>query len=312
VNRTLKRPAVSVIIPSSDRAGLLGRALTSIRRQTFADFEVIVVDDGSAEPVEWTIAAAERQGIQILRHTRRRGASAARNIGLRASRGELVAFLDDDDEWLPVKLERQLAAMDSLAAVDLIYSGYEVVSDLSHRVVDRYVPAGPPVGYADLLRSTCFPTSVPLIRRSALVDVGGFDESLRGAQDRDLWLRLARRSRFAFVPEVLVRTHLHGAQISTDLLAKLDAKERMLRKYGPDLESEPAIYAGQLVRLAMLNFAVGRRRRARQHLRRCMRVQPLQGAPYLHLWASLIAPGAHRRLVRRRAFRRLDGVSLYW
>jgi len=100
-------PAVSVIIPTYNRAALVGEALASVQAQSFRDFEVLVVDDGSTDATPEVLAAWRE--VRVLRHPRRRGVSAARNTGVAFARGEWLAFLDSDDLWLPAKLARQMA-----------------------------------------------------------------------------------------------------------------------------------------------------------------------------------------------------------
>lgn len=305
-------PSVSVIIPTSNRSAALRRAVASVLAQTWADYELIVVDDGSREPIRPVVDAAADDRVQVLAHARCRGAAAARNAGIRASRGAFVAFLDDDDEWFPQKLERQLARFAAApCATALVYGGAHVVSDQTGRIVLTRVPYPPAVGFVDLLNATVFGTSTPLIRRRCLDEVGRFDESLPGMQDRDLWLRIARCYPFQYVPEVLTVHHIHGDQISTNLDLKTLAMERMLAKYHDDLVKHPSLLAKQLKRMAMLYFASGNRVRGWRYLVRAVRGGLRWRELYPHLPLSLIAGRSHQRLVRRTAFRHIDGVVLF-
>src|SRR5690348_15078750 len=105
-------PRVSVIVPVFNRAATIGRAVASVVVQTMADWELIVVDDGSADDPAGALAALSDARLRLLRHERNRGAAAARNTGIAAARAPLIAFLDSDDEWLPEKLARQVAAVE--------------------------------------------------------------------------------------------------------------------------------------------------------------------------------------------------------
>jgi glycosyltransferase involved in cell wall biosynthesis len=313
VSGTERPPLVSVVIPTLDRRAQLARAVDSVLRQTESDWELIVVDDGSREGAARPATDTGDGRVRILRHPARRGACAARNTGIRAARGTYVALLDDDDAWEPEKLERQLACLENAPAdTALVYSGYRVVGERTGEVAYEFVPTPPAAGFAQLLQSTLFNSSVPLIRRSCLLDAGLFDESLTGAQDRDMWLRIARHHTLAFVPDTLVSCFVHGAQMTTDLTAKIRAKQQLLKKYRADLDASPAVHARHWIRLALLCFAAGRRRSARRCLSRALRLHPATAGPYRHLLLPLEPSEIERRLAVQRVFRSVDGVDLYY
>jgi len=307
-------PKVSVIVPTFNRPALLAQAIDDVLRQTWQDLEVIIVDDAATTTTRDLVRRFDSGKVRLLSHTQPRGAAAARNTGLRRARGAYVAFLDDDDRWLPTKLSRQLDRLHSSAAdTTLIYCGFETISERTGRVVKSFLPRQPVLGFADFLQRTAFGTSIPLIARRSIEEIGLFDEGLPGTHDRDLWLRLAKRFQLAFVPAVLARCVVHGEQITTDLALKLDAKEKMLRKYHDELSRHPAIFATQLVRLAMLHFAAGQPDRGRRCLTEALRLGAARRRDLRwHLMLSRIAPPLHRRYVQRTAFRRVDGLNLYY
>ncbi len=122
---TEKRPTVSVIIPTYNRAHLLGRAIESVLDQTYQDFEIIVVDDASADETEEVVKSFGDDRINHIRHQKNKGGSAARNTGIKAARGEFIAFLDSDDEWVPKKLEKEIDRLQTLSnEVGVVYSGF--------------------------------------------------------------------------------------------------------------------------------------------------------------------------------------------
>jgi GT2 family glycosyltransferase len=204
---------VSVVVPTHDRAGLLPRALASVRRQTFTDHEIIVVDDGSTDDTERVLRDL---GVP-LRYLRQRhaGVSAARNRGVAAARGEWIAFLDSDDEWLPEKLARQMAFIAARGGVDAcqteeiwMRNGVRVNPGLRHRKPsgDIFLPS--------LARCLVSPSAV-VIRRTLLDAAGGFDEGLPACEDYDLWLRVAVGAPVHLVPELLtIRYAGHAGQLS--------------------------------------------------------------------------------------------------
>ncbi len=181
------KPLVSAVIPTKDRAGLLKRALRSVRDQTYPNMEVIVVDDGSSDATAEVVERFQSDMmVRYLRFDRSRGASKARNEGIHFAEGEFIAGLDDDDEWHPERVSRLMEAYSDEYAfacsdVRLIYEKRTVVWHKKKVIT-----------YEELLYSNQVGNQV-LARRERLEAVGGFDESLAAAQDYDLWLRLAER-----------------------------------------------------------------------------------------------------------------------
>lgn len=206
-------PLVSVIIPTYNRARLAERAIGSVRRQTFRDFELIVVDDGSDDETAETLARFGSE-IRVIAQENR-GVSAARNSGLGAAHGELLAFLDSDDEWLPDKLERQTNRFRSRRQLFICHTEeiwYRNGKELRQKDIHR--KQGGCFFERALERCLISPSSV-MMSRGLLDDVGWFDENLPAAEDYDLWLRVTAFHEVDFIPEPLVIKHGgHGDQLS--------------------------------------------------------------------------------------------------
>lgn len=200
---------VSVVIPTFNRAVFLPDAIDSVLRQTYDDFELFVVDDGSTDD---TIAVVEpyKQRLTYIPREGPRGPSAARNEGIRAAKGEFLAFLDSDDLWLPDKLEQQLALLRADPMLGMVGGGCVYVDEMGEPLGP--VDEGPSViSYEDFAIATSLPGSASnaVIRRSVLAEVGLFDEALYRGEDKDLWLRISRRFRVKCVrrPTVQIRVH---------------------------------------------------------------------------------------------------------
>jgi len=207
---------VSVVVPAFRAADTIGEALASAAAQTVRGIEIVVVDDGSDDGTGAVVEAmaARDPRIRLLRQGNA-GVSAARNAGIRAARAEYVAFLDADDLWHPLKLERQLAAFAAAGPeVGLVYT-WSTCIDAEGRILPGRAFTETAEGdvYARLLLGH-FVNGTHMVRRRLLLDVGGYDEDLRGNEDMALYLDLAERCRFAVVKECLAGYRLTASSLS--------------------------------------------------------------------------------------------------
>ena len=222
-------PLVSVIIPAHNRVDLLRETLLSVIAQTFSDWECIVVDDGSTEDLSFVPAMDLR--IRLIRQPRS-GISTARNVGIAAATGDLVAFLDSDDIWLPGKLALQVHAMRSDPLVGLCYIGHGAIgAEVEH--TKATADTVPRLTYHSMLRRGCPNTSTLMARRTGLQEVGGFDPLMLFAEDHDLTLRLAMRFKVAYVPDkaVLIRPNLRAGSYSRSYTAGYPFLECLIAKH---------------------------------------------------------------------------------
>jgi glycosyltransferase involved in cell wall biosynthesis len=227
-------PAISVVIPTYNRAELLRRAIDSALAQTYQDLELIVVDDGSTDSTAATVRSVADSRIRYIRLPKNRGVPFARNTGIASARGEWVAFLDCDDEWKPDKLERQLASIEAAPEAAASYTRCEVQPSNGRRRRRREIAQGD-VTDAVLRMEIPLVPSVYMVKRRALMDVGGFDETMEAAEDADLWLRLAQAGvRFAGVTEPLaIKHHDHDlTQFEKDPIVRLRWFRAMDRRWG--------------------------------------------------------------------------------
>ena len=226
-------PQVSVVIPAYNAADFIADTVNSVLNQTFQDFEVIVVDDGSKDG---TIAALEPFGDRIRVYPQTNGGVArARNRGVGLAKGSWIAFLDADDLWQPDKLERQLADPSHVMSyTDRINIGAR--GDLPERQSDITRMHDGDV-FVPLMREGNFITNTSvMIRRELFLQLGGFYTGLNGTEDWDLWIRVAEHHPIRFVPEPLVQYRFHAAGISrnyermsrerTDVISRALALER--------------------------------------------------------------------------------------
>ncbi len=203
----MSAPRVSVILPVFNRTATIGRCVDSIRAQTFTDWELVVVDDGSADDSAAIISAYRDPRFRILRHEKNRGAAAARNTAMRDARGEFLAWIDSDDEWLPAKLAQQLALLERTGAAACACDYFMSTAGHEHPV---RIPASD--DWRRTLHTECrlAAGSTLVVRRSCVEKTGLLDESLRSHEDWDWCLRLAQHYRLVIVPELLARIHYAG------------------------------------------------------------------------------------------------------
>ena len=212
-------PAVSVIVPAYNTARFISETLQSVFAQTFRDYELIIINDGSpdTEDLKRVIGPYRHRIVYIEQENR--GIAGARNTGIRAARGEYVAFLDSDDCWLPKLLEDQLSLLRQEPPADLVYADAAVFGERvagTPTCMER-CPSEGPVTLESLLAERCqVITSTVVARRQAVIDAGLFDESFHEAEDFELWLRLAHcGGSIRYQYKVLARYRIRPGSLSS-------------------------------------------------------------------------------------------------
>jgi glycosyltransferase involved in cell wall biosynthesis len=273
---------VSVVIPAYNAAWCVGRAVDSVLTQLYADREVIVVDDGSSDTTA-DVLARYSGAIRVV--TKRNGGlSSARNSGIRAAAGDLVAFLDADDYWLPAKLSRQVALLDSRPEIGFCSTAAALEAPDGSKLGD-WACTGPA---DDMLReifarnaAVAGSASAVLVRRELFSRAGMFDESLRSLEDIDMWMRLAAIARYACVPEPLTVILRNPDSMSRKLDVMRESAVRVLRKNRALLAASDqgafwrACYTTMLADYAKWEYRAGHRLAAIGHLCEGMLRAPL-------------------------------------
>jgi glycosyltransferase involved in cell wall biosynthesis len=280
-------PSVSVVVPTRDRPLLLRRALASIMGQRYpGEIECLVVADQSEVSLPH-VEPAEGRRVRVLVNERSPGLAGARNSGAVAGGGDLIAFCDDDDEWLPDKLRLQAEARARWDA-PVVTSGIYVC--VRGREVVR-IPAGRSVTFEDLLRSRraeLHPSTIVVERKALLERIGLADEHIPGsyAEDYEWLLRAAKTTTLTAVLEPLVRVHWHARSwFAEDWETIIRALRYLLERY-PEFESEPSGLSRIHGQLAFAYAGAGRRAEARAWARRSLRLDLRQPRGYLALLIS--------------------------
>lgn len=234
-------PLVSVVIPTYNRAHFLGRALQSVLDQTYTNWEAIVIDNHSLDNTDEVVRSFKDSRITLLKIHNNGVIAASRNTGIRAAKGEWVAFLDSDDLWYPKKLELCLQKIAS--GYDLVCHGEVWVSeqDGTRRKV-HYGPEARATFHKLLFEGNCISTSAVVVGRQFLNTVGAFDESqdMITAEDYHLWLKLAQAgTRIGFVRDILGEYTIHSGNDSKAVLRNMQAVRAVFEKVYAGLEVHP-------------------------------------------------------------------------
>lgn len=250
---------MSVVIPVFNGAALVPMAIDHVLAQTYRPLQIVVVDDGSTDD---TAEVLMRYGDQIqLVRQKNRGVGHARNTGIAAARGQYVAFLDQDDWWQAEKIARQVASFASDPALGLVHTGVAYFDESSQ----NYTQPLNPLALPELLQGECFRqllaenhirNSSVMVRRDLLAKIGACDQAISGntVQDYDLWLRLARVSHFAYLPDHLTVIRLHERQGTWDRRQMLGEEARLLERVR---YQEPGISRELRGRMSSLYDALG-------------------------------------------------------
>ena len=297
---------VDVIIPTYNRAGFLHRAIASVLSQTFDDFAIIVVDDGGDNTTKSVVNSFGDQRLRYVRNENNMGEGRSRNVGLSNSSAEYIAFLDDDDEWLPEKLQLQVDLLESQPVkVGGVYTGFTAVQVpsgeiLYHRIVEKRGDV-----YQQMVQENVVGTSsTVLLRRECFERVGPFDESIPYGLDYDMWIRISKEFHFDCIEQSLVKYTVHERQLTNDLKLLIAGNEALLTKYDRFFASDRKMYSGRFADLAFLHRQNGDVRKAWKALLKAIRVYPWVKEDYLSL-----AKLGLLSLLGRANFQRLKSVK---
>ncbi len=290
---------ISIIITTCKRPmDILKRALDSAMKQTVEDKEIILVNDYPPYRTDIARLLEGYDGVKFISHEKNAGACKARNNGIRAASGEYVAFLDDDDEWADGKLARQLAKMQSEDAGMVYCTGVRIYPD--GKTGDMAFIKGRDGDLCAHLLAGNFMggCSFPLIKKSVLTELRGFDESLPSSQDYDLWIRIASRCKVVFLDEPLVLYHVEQNSISSSLDRRMKGYAMLLAKHGELFDRHPAQKRAFIYNMARTALLYGRWDAYLDVLAKSLRCFPGNLSIAL-LGAKTLVRNAAKRLIKR-------------
>ena len=226
-------PAVSIIIPAYNTAKYIAETLESVFAQTYQDFEIIVVNDGSPDTAELEeVLRPYLDRIQYLKKPNG-GAASARNAGVRHARTEFVVMLDSDDIWLSTYLERQMAAITAAPDIAVSYTNAMIFGDspLAGQDFMSIFPSEGEVNFKSMIEETVHVVGTSMARRQVILDAGGYDETLPTSEDFDLWLRIAHKGwRIVYTKDPLFRYRRREGCLSDDQIGFWTHFQRVMEK----------------------------------------------------------------------------------
>lgn len=248
-------PKVSVIIPSYNAIDYLPQTVNSVLNQTFTDFELLIIDDGSSDcTVEWASQLIDPRTKLISQQNQ--GSAAARNTGIAHAQGEYIAFIDADDLWKPTKLEKQVQCLEANPVVGLVSTwviNADQYGNLTENVLISNVEGN--VWKHIIEENLIFCGSVPLVRRCCFETMGVFDTNLRSAEDWDMWIRISTRYSFAVIKEFLVIYRQLPSSKSNNLQLHLEHRFKVIEKSFASVSDELLYLKKQAYSRAYLSVA---------------------------------------------------------
>ena len=296
---------VSVIIPTHNRADFLKSSIASVLSQTYGDFEIIVVDDNSSDHTHEVIKGIKDNRIKYIRHRENRGPSAARNTAIASATGEYIAFLDDDDEWIPEKLQKQVGLLDkSKSNICAIYSNRMVVDKLSNQIISKSPQAKKLKGNLLYQLSVGSPihTSTVIIKKKCIEKIGLFDESMSYMEDRDFWIRLSLNWDFEYIDTPLTIAYVHKqGHLSESLEGQTGGREKLLERYNDLFSTDRKTWSKLHLIQGAQYCQLKNMKKGRKNLLKGIKIYPFNLKAYLHLFSSLLGPTAYQCL--RKSFK---------
>lgn len=290
---------VSVIIPTYNRAKLIGRAIASVLNQTYQDFEIIIVDDASSDNTVEVVNRFNDERIRYIRHDQNRGAAAARNSGIKMARGEYIAFQDSDDQWLPEKLQKQMRVFENAPAdVGVVYTGFwRIEGEKKTYILSNKITRKEGNIHGQLLKGN-FVTIHTVVKRECFKKAGMFDEHLPSLEDWELFIRISKCYEFKYIDEPLLISYFTPASISANQHARIEALKLILEKHfqGPDKDRK--LLANMQCSVGNFLCQIGDLKQGRNYLFMAVKSYPLNITYLAAAFVSLFGEDVYTKVVQ--------------
>jgi glycosyltransferase involved in cell wall biosynthesis len=290
-------PKVSVVIPTYNRAHLIPRAIQSVLNQTYQDLEIVVVDDGSTDNTEELIKNFKDERIRYILNSKNKGASAARNTGIKASNGNYIAFQDSDDEWFPDKLEQQMEVFrDAPPEIGVVYSGlYRIEADKKIYLPSNRFTQKEGNIHNELLKGNFVGTPTVLIKKECFENTKYFDESLLAYEEWELWIEISKHYLFKYINKPLLRAYSTPNSVNLNQNNTLKAHEIIIKKHLDDFSKNKRILSEHYFSLGTGLCSNGDFENGRNYLIKSIKVHSLNFKAISILFVLLFGQGIYFR-----------------
>jgi glycosyltransferase involved in cell wall biosynthesis len=314
MQQTEYKPTVSVIIPTYNRAHLIGRAIQSVLDQTYPDFEIIVVDDASTDNTKEVISEFQNgdERIRYIRLDNNKGGAAARNTGINAAQGVYIAFQDSDDEWFPDKLRKQMTLFTTAPKeVGVVYTGFWRIEN-GNKI---YIPWSWVIKkngnvHKELLNGNFITTQSIVTRKECLEKAGMFDESLPRLQDWELAIRLSLYYHFMCIDEPLVNSFYSIESISANDKALVKAMKIVLLKHFDKFARDKKPLSKIYLNIGKIMSLNGDFINGKYYLMKAIKVNPLSVKNILIMILSLLGQNVFNKLILNYQNWKLNGAYI--
>jgi glycosyltransferase involved in cell wall biosynthesis len=298
-------PKVSVIIPTYNRADLLPRTIKSSLNQTFKDFELIIVDDGSTDNTKEVVEKFKKKDnrVKYIWQENSGGPASPKNKGIKASKGEYIAFLDDDDEWFPEKIEKQLEIFENskVKNIGIVACNALDLFEDSKTTKEYKIKETKEEKYLPMILNGCFihSSSSVVVKKNTFKKVGYFDKRLKTADDWDMWIRIISKYNFDFYPHPLFKYCIHGENISWNKSTFLKVEELsfIFKKNKKVYRKYPNIYCKKLKEITKLFLLNRNLKEARECTMRAIKINPFILKNYFHLFFTFLPRNTYKNLI---------------
>ncbi len=297
----MQTPKVTVIIITYNRSQLLKTAMQTVLDQTFEDFELLIIDDCSPDDTEDTVKSFHDPRVRYVKHAQNQREGGARNTGMQHAEGEYIAFLDDDDEWLPNKLQLQVDLLDARPEVGLVHNALiNFYADTGEEVeVRQPVEAVSGQVFDRLLQDNFVILSTIMARKTCFDAVGPFDVSIPSGLDYDMWVRISQHYEFAYIDVPLIRYRLHLANLGSNFNLQIRGQEAFFKKYEAYTSTPGKPNSMRYFRHGLLYGFIHDFKQARRIYLKSIRLYPLNPKPYVAFLMTFLGPRGHDNVLKR-------------